>query len=80
MDMECSKIPRSSRLHTSLPLQEALVVNFVPGSALAKSDFCAVIVVFFELRLNKATYISPAITKREYIKIVNQRNEKKRNW
>lgn len=57
-----------------MPLQEAPLVNFVPGSALTKSEFRMVIVVFSELRLKKATYISPAMTK---LKIVKRRREGK---
>lgn len=57
-------IPRPCPLHASVPLQEPLL-NFVPGSALAKSDFCAVIVAQSLFRLKKATYICPVIAETE---------------
>lgn len=59
-----------------MPLQEAPLVNFVPGSALTKSEFRMVIVVFSELRLKKATYISPAMTKLQLVKRRREENMK----
>ena len=58
--MAWSIIPMSCPLHTSEALQEP-AVTLEPGSAFAKSDLFAVMVVFAEFRLKKATYISPVI-------------------
>lgn len=58
IDTDPPIIPKSFPLHTSLPLHEP-TFKFLPGSALARSDMLADIVVFSGFRLKKARYISP---------------------
>lgn len=65
--MDWSIIPKSCPLQTSVALQEA-ALTLEPGSAFAKSDFCAVIVVFAEFRLKKVIYISPVIAERDSVR------------
>ena len=55
--MDWSIIPKSCPLHTSVALQEA-AVTLVPGSAFAKSDFCAVIVYVALIRQFRGVSVS----------------------